>query len=134
MFKEYIEVCHDILTQGKTDNKNIAAHAAQKGFIAIKDGVASLSVPFFTKEQKACFDSLAGEILAPAGGAYKKAAEGFAEGYKMLFPKHLSDDAQRMCSYLFKDLFDAFSSFCIKNGILQKPENDWSCSVLLETD
>lgn len=134
MFKEYIEVCHDILTQGKTDNKNIAAHAAQKGFITIKDGVASLSVPYFTMEQKARFDSLAGEILNPAGEEYKKAAESFAEGYKKLFPKYLSDDAQRMCSYLFKDLFDAFSRYCIKNGILQKPENDWSCSVLLETE
>ena len=134
MYKQYIEVCLEILEHGKTkpDWKNAPACAARDGYIRIKDNVETVLVPYFTKEQKERFDALAEEIFSPLMEEYKKAVKDFTEGYKKLFPTHLYDDAQRMCHGFFLDFFDTVARYCIKNGILKHPESDWRCSVLVK--
>lgn len=54
-------------------------------------------VPAFTIEQKKQFDTIVEELFEPLMKEYVTIVEEFIAGYKKLFPKHLEEDAQRMC-------------------------------------
>ena len=58
-----------------------------------------VTVPFFTIEQK--FDAIADKYLAPLLPEYSEIINKLISGYKKLFPKHLKDDADRMCHDMF---------------------------------
>ena len=70
-----------------------------------QDGSFFITVSFFTKEQKAEFNAIADKYLAPLMPEYSEIINKFISGYKKLFPKHLNDDADRMCQNIFKGLY-----------------------------
>jgi len=63
---------------------------------------------------------------------YVAIVEKFIAGYKKLFPKHLEEDAQRMCRGFFVGFYDTVAEYCIEQGKLAKPCNDWICDVLVQ--
>lgn len=133
MCSEYINVCEDILTTGKTEDKKAAACAVRDGYILRLDsGELSVEIPAFTKEQKEQLDRLTDEIFAPIIPDYSAMVEDFVKEYKKLFPKHLEEDAQRRCHGFFSGFYDVITSYCVKNGIWQAPKKEWICDVLVQ--
>lgn len=135
MQDKYISVCEDILTGKRPLDAEIAAHAIKDGYIIRKDnGELWVNIPAFTKEQKAQFDEYVDELFSPLMEEYAELVNKYITGYKKLFPKHLADDAQRMCRAFFVGFYDTVSTYCVKKGMLVKPEKNWICDVLLEWD
>lgn len=102
MYDNYINVCQDILLNGKTEDIDALANAIKDGYI-IKREDSSLFVtsPLFTMEQTESFSSIVENHLVPHMEKYAALVYQFVEGYKKLFPKHLNDDADRMCQNVF---------------------------------
>lgn len=133
MYDNYINVCEDILYSGKTEDEESAANAIKDGYIVrCENGELFVTVPSFTKEQKTEFDEITDDIFHPLIPEYSEIVKHFVSGYKNLFPKHLEDDAQRMCSGFFNGFYDTVSQYCIKNGILQNPAEGSICDVLTQ--
>ncbi|MBQ8510271.1 MAG: RNA polymerase sigma factor [Clostridia bacterium] len=128
----YINVCEDILTAGTTDDADSAALAIRDGFITRReDGSLFVGTPAFNREQKARFDVIADHHLAPLMPDYAVAVNRFLAGYAKLFPKHLQDDAARMCQNMFFGLFSTVAAWGQKNGRL--PAHSGSvCDVLTQ--
>lgn len=133
MYDLYINVCEDILKYGKTDAEAIAAEAISKGFIIRREnGELFVTVPAFTKEQKSRFDEITDDIFRPLMPEYTELVKRFITGYKNLFPKHLEEDAQRMCQGFFMEFYDTVLHYSLKNGILKAPAAGSICDVLIQ--
>lgn len=133
MYDTYVNVCHDILLTGKTGEPGTAAEAIQEGYIKRnEDGELRVLVPAFTQEQKNQFDAIVEELFEPLMKEYVAIVEEFIAGYKKLFPKHLEEDAQRMCQGFFIGFYDTVAEYCIERGKLAKPYKDWICDVLVQ--
>lgn len=133
MYATYINVCQDILIKGKTSDEVSAAHAIEEGYIIRRDnGELFVTVPAFTKSQKDAFEAKVKEIFEPLMPEYIRVVEKFISSYKKLFPKHLEEDAQRMCCGFFMGFYDTIANYCVKNNLLEKPDNSWNCDVLTQ--
>ena len=97
-----------------------------------KDGNLFVNIPAFTKEQKATFDSIVHKHLSPLMDEYSLLVEKFLVGYKKLFPKHLSDDADRMCYAMFKNLYRVIIEYAQKTNMIKKPTPEYYCEVLTQ--
>lgn len=133
MYDTYINACEDILNSGKAKDEESAANAIKSGYIIRREnGELFVTVPSFTKEQKAKFNEITNDIFYPLIPEYSEIVKSFVSGYKKLFPKHLEDDAQRMCAGFFTGFYDTVSNYCVKKGILQKPAEGSICDVLIQ--
>lgn len=133
MYDTYVNVCHDILLTGKTGEPGTAAEIIQEGYMKRnEDGELRVLVPAFTIEQKKQFDAIVEELFEPLMKEYVAIVEKFIAGYKKLFPKHLEEDAQRMCQGFFIGFYDTVAEYCIEQGKLAKPCEDWICDVLVQ--
>lgn len=63
---------------------------------------------------------------------YSKIAEDFIADYKKLFPKHLSDDVDRMCQNMFSNLYVTVVSYAQKNGDFEMPSKNCYCDVMIK--
>lgn len=70
--------------------------------------------------------------LAPLMTEYFSLVEKFLVEYKKIFPKHLEEDAERMCCGFFMGFYDAIAGYCIKKGRMQKPDSSWICDVMVQ--
>lgn len=87
MYDNHINVCEDLLTDGKTDDIDSLADAIQAGYIVKRqNGSFFITTPFFTKEQKAEFDAIADKYLAPLMPEYSEILNTFISGYKSCSP------------------------------------------------
>lgn len=133
MYDSYINVCEDILCDGKTEDIISAANAIQDGYIVKKqDGGLFVTVPFFTKDQKAEFDAIAKKYLAPLMPEYSEIVGTFVSGYKKLFPKHLHDDADRMCQNMFLGFYSVLISCAQRTGAIKMPSPNCCCDVMVQ--
>ncbi len=133
MYDYHINACDDILTKGKSDEVDAVAGAIQEGYIVKKDnGEFFVTIPAFTKDQKAEFDRLVEKHLAPLMEEYTELTEKFIAGYKALFPKHLADDADRMSYGMFKDLYKVIIAYAQKNNCVSLPTPGYYCNVLIQ--
>ena len=108
--------------------------ALQRGFVERKgDGRFVVTVPVFSREQKEIFDSLVEENLGYIAGKYIACVEQFVKGYQSLFPKHLIDDAKRMCKGMVLSLYEVVSNLLVKEGIHAVPKKEWICDVLIRS-
>ena len=74
------------------------ANAIKDGYIVRrKDGSLFVTSPAFTLEQTEDFNKIVETYLIPHIDEYSEIVNKFVKGYKKLFPKHLQDDADRMC-------------------------------------
>lgn len=133
MYDNYINVCEDILFAGSTEDIDSVADAIQDGYIVKKqDGGFFITVPFFTKEQKAEFDAIADKYLAPLMPKYSEIVNSFISGYKKLFPKHLHDDADRMCQNMFMGLYAVIIEYAQRTEAIKMPSPNCYCDVLIQ--
>lgn len=133
MYDNYINVCEDILCYGSTKDIDSLANAIQDGYIEKKqDGSFFITVPFFNKEQKAEFDAIADKHLAPLMPEYSETVNKFISGYKKLFPKHLNDDADRMCQNMFVGLYAAIIEYAQRTEKIKMPSQNCCCDVLIQ--
>ena len=133
MYDNYINVCEDILTYGKTNDEQSAAGAIQEGYITKDErGELFVTVPTFTKEQMEQFEKLVEKHFSSIMPKYIECVNKFCESYIHLFPKHLEDDAKRMCQGMFKGFFDEIVRYCEKNNIFCKPDKNYICDVLIQ--
>lgn len=133
MYDSCINACEDILRGGGTEDTESAANAIQGGYIVKKpDGSFFVTIPFFTKEQKAEFDAIADKYLAPLMPEYSEIVSRFIAGYKKLFPGHLNDDVDRMCQEMFKDLYAAVIMYAQRTDRIKMPSANCYCDVLIQ--
>jgi len=133
MKDNYINVCEDLLCDGSTKDIDSLANAIQDGYIERKnDGSFFVTTPYFSKEQKAEFDAIADNELAPIMPEYSEIVGNFIYGYKKMFPKHLNDDADRMCQSMFMGLYAAIIEYAQKNGRIKMPSPNCYCDVLIQ--
>ena len=134
MYANYITVCEDILCNGASEDIDSAAKAIQEGYIIKKpDGGLFVTVPAFTKEQKAEFDAIADKYLAPLMPEYSEIVNNFIAGYKKLFPRHLNDDADRMCQNMFVGLYAVIIAYAQRTEAIEMPSQNCYCDVLIQS-
>lgn len=133
MLDTYINACEDIIYSGCSEDKNAVANAIKDGYIAKKDdGSFFVTVPCFTAEQKRTFDTIVEKYFAELMPEYSKIAEDFIADYKKLFPKHLSDDVDRMCHNMFSNLYVTIVAYAQKNGDFEMPSKKCYCEVMVQ--
>lgn len=133
MYDSWINACEDILKSGHSEDGDAAALAIQEGYILRKeDGSFFVTVPAFTKEQKAGFDEIVSRYLVPLMDEYSELTEKFIAGYKKLFPKHLGEDADRMCRSLFVGLYQVIAAYAQRTGAVGAPSAGSYCDVMLQ--
>lgn len=133
MYDNYINVCEDILYSGATEDIDSLANAIQDGYIVKKeDGSFFITTPAFTKEQKAEFESIVEKYLAPLMPVYLEIVNRFIAGYKKLFPKHLHEDADRMCQRMFLDMYAVMIAYAQRTGVIPMPSPNCYCDVLVQ--
>ncbi len=133
MQTDAINVCEDILCNGRTEEIDSATDAIQAGYIRKKeDGGFFVTVPYFTKKQKTEFDAIADKYLAPLMPEYCKIVDNFIAGYKKLFPKHLQEDADRMCYDMFLGLYAKIVEYAQRVGEIGMPSQNCYCDVLMQ--
>ena len=91
-----------------------------------------MTVPCFTAEQKRLFDTITEKYFAALMPEYSKIVEAFVSDYKKLFPKHLSDDVDRMCQNMFLNLYATVCSYAQKNGDFEMPSEFCYCDVMIQ--
>ena len=133
MYANYINVCEDILCNGTTEDTYSAADAIRDGYIVKReDGSFFVTAPFFTKEQKAEFEAIADKYFAPLIPEYSEIVNKFISGYKKLFPKHLNDDADRMCHNIFIGMYEVVLKYVQRTGAIKMPSPNCYCDVLIQ--
>ena len=133
MYNNYVNSCVDILCDGTTCDVDSAAAAIQDGYIVKRqDGSLFVTTPFFTKMQKEAFDTITDRYLAPLMPAYSEIVDRFIAGYKKLFPKHLSDDADRACQDMFLGLYETVIHYAQRTGAIKMPSLNCYCDVLIQ--
>ena len=133
MYDNYINVCVDILYDGASKDIDSVVNAIQNGYITKRsDGSFFVTVPSFTKEQKAVFDSICDKYLAPLMPKYNEIVSAFIQGYKKLFPKHLNDDADRMCQNMFLGMYSVIVEYGQRSGKLSMPSANCYCDVIIQ--
>lgn len=131
MYDNYINVCEDILYDGRTDDVDSLANAIKDGYIIKReDGSFFVTSPAFTAEQTESFNKIVEAYLIPHIDEYSKAVYGFVEGYKKLFPKHLQDDADRMCQGMFVGMFAVIVEYAQRTGKIEMPSKNCYCDVI----
>ena len=133
MYDKYINICEDILYRGSSDDVDSVANAIQDGYIIKKqDGSFFVTVPSFTKEQMTEFEAIVEKYLAPLMQEYSDIVNQFISGYKKLFPKHLNDDADRMCHQLFLGLYEVIIEYAQRTQAIKMPSSNCYCDVLIQ--
>lgn len=131
MYDIYINVCQDILFDGKTDDIDTLANAIRDGYIIKReDGSLFVTSPLFTTEQTEHFNSIVDACLSPHMERYAALVDRFVGGYKKLFPGHLSDDADRMCQNLFLGMYSVIVAYAQRNGQIEMPSENCCCDVI----
>ena len=133
MYDSYINACEDILNTGLSQDIESVTSAIQDEYIIRKDdGSLFVTSPAFTLEQKAMFDTIADRYLAPLMAEYSLLVDKFLDGYKKLFPKHLTDDADRTCQAMFKNLYSTIIAYAQRIDAIELPTPGCFCDVLLQ--
>lgn len=101
-------------------------------YYSVKDNSLFVPVPFFTTEQKKAFDAIVEKHFSPLIPEYEAITNKFITAYKKLFPKHLSDDVDRMCQSMFSNLYATVIAYARKINAIEKPSDEFYCEVLLQ--
>ncbi|MBO5212256.1 MAG: hypothetical protein J6B60_01820, partial [Clostridia bacterium] len=133
MYDNYINACEDILYTGSCDDVDSVANAVNDGYIVRKeDGSFFVTSPSFTLEQNHQFENIVEKYLSPIMPAYSNAIESFVAGYKKLFPKHLNDDADRLCQNIFMGMYSEIIKHAQKTEKITAPSSNCYCDVMVQ--
>ena len=133
MYDYYINVCEDLLIKGKTEDIDSLTGAIKDRYIIKRDdGSFFVTVPAFNMEQIKKFNEIAEKHLHPLMKDYCKVVNNFVAEYKNLFPKHLSDDVDRLCQGVFLGMCPYIIAYGQRNGIFTKPSDPVICDVIIQ--
>lgn len=134
MYDCYINVCEKLLNGDELSSrdKDYAADMVINGYISNIDGKLHVNTPALTFLQKAEFDRLADECFTDFMPKYTAFVDKYISGYKKLFPKHVQEDVDRKANYLWIGLFSNVVSAAQKKGLLDKPQSDSICDVIVQ--
>ncbi len=133
MYDNYINACEDILYTGSCDDVDSVANAVNDGYIVRKeDGSFFVTSPSFTLEQNQQFENIVEKYLSPIMPVYSDAIESFVTGYKKLFPKHLTDDADRLCQNIFMGMYSEIIKHAQKTEKITVPSSNCYCDVMVQ--
>ena len=133
MYAITINVCVDILYDGKTEDVDSLANAIKDGYIVKReDGTLFVTTPAFTMEQNRAFEEIVDKHLAPLMPEYSEAVNNFVSGYKELFPKHLHDDADRMCQSMFTGMFSVVVDYAQRTGKIAMPAKGSFLDIIVQ--
>lgn len=131
MYDKYINACADILISGKSDDAESVANAIKDGYIIQQDdGKLFVTASMFTIKQKEQFDRIVEKHLIPLIPNYSEIVNNFVKGYKRLFPKHLEDDADRMCQNMFFGMYLVIVNYAQRTEKIKKPSSEFCCDVI----
>lgn len=131
MYDNYINVCEDLLTAGKTEDIDSLANAIRDGYIVRReDGSLFVTTPAFTIGQKERFHKIVETHFIPHIDKYAALVDQFIAGYKRLFPKHLQDDADRLCHNMFVGMYSVIIDYAQRTGQIDMPSAGCHCDVL----
>lgn len=134
MYDYYINACEDILCNGSSEDIDSVANAIKDGYIVRRaDGSFFVTTPAFTKAQKNEFNGVAEKYLAPLMPEYSEIVRRFTADFKKLIPRHLSDDADRMCRNMSMGLYTAVIEYAQETGRIQMPSQGCFCDVMLQS-
>ena len=129
----YINVCEDIIFNGHSDDAESVAGAVRDGYIVRQsDGSFLVTVPCFAAKQKESFDEIAIAHLSPLMPEYSAIIDSFVSEYKKLFPKHLTDDADRMCHNMFFGMYAVVAEYAQMTNAVEMPSGNCFCDVMLQ--
>ena len=133
MSTEEIQVCDDILNEGKTTDEYRAGETIRKEYLKrLGDGSLAVMTPAFTQEQKKHLDQIAEKHMGPLMDEYCRIVDEYVDGYRRLFPKHLADTAERMCKTSFLNMFVEIIAYAQGQGEIPLPPKDSICDMLLQ--
>ena len=128
-----INACEDILCKGGTEDARSETGAIRDGYIRKReDGSLFVTIPFFTNEQYVRFGGIVDAHLAPLMPAYNEMLDRFVAGYKALFPRHLPNDADRLCQALFMGMYDEIARQIQRTGAVPLPSPGCVCDVIVQ--
>lgn len=131
MYDNYINVCQDIIFDGKTDDIDSLANAIKDGYIIKRDdGSLFVTSPAFTIEQTESFNKIVETYLIPHIDKYASLVYKFVDDYKNLFPKHLHDDAARMCQNMFLGMYSVIVEYAQRTDRIKMPSKNCYCDVI----
>ena len=78
------------------------------------------------------FDAIVEKHFSPLIPEYEAITNKFIAAYKKIFPKHLSDDVERMCQGMFSNLYATVIAYARKTNAIEKPSDEYYCEVLLQ--
>jgi len=131
MYDNYVNVCQDIIFDGKTDDIDSLANAIKDGYIVKReDGGFFVTSPAFTIDQTESFNKIVETYLIPHIGKYAALVDKFVDGYKKLFPKHLRDDADRICQNVFLGMYSVIVEYAQRTEQIKMPSKNCYCDVI----
>lgn len=134
VYDYHILLCEEILNKEELpeSKKELASEMIESGHLSNVNGEITVKIPAFTFAQKAEFDKLTEEYFSEFIPKYAEAVKKFTAGYKKLFPKHLSDDADRIVYNYWLDFFANVTDLAQEKGLLPRPEPNTFCDVLVQ--
>ncbi|MBQ8163477.1 MAG: RNA polymerase sigma factor [Clostridia bacterium] len=133
MYDNYINACEDLLYKGSCADVDSVANAIKDGYIIKReDGSFFVTTPSFTIEQTQQFEKIADKYLSPIMPEYSDIVNNFIQGYKKLFPKHLNDDADRLCQNMFLGMYSVIIEHAQKTGKIKAPSQNCYCDVITQ--
>jgi len=131
MYDNYVNVCQDIIFDGKTDDIDSLANAIKDGYIVKRDdGTFFVTTPVFTIDQTESFNKIVETYLIPHIGKYAALVDKFVDGYKKLFPKHLQEDADRICQNVFLGMYSVLVEYAQRTEQIKMPSKNCYCDVI----
>ncbi len=131
MYDNYVNVCQDIIINGKTDDIDSLANAIKDGYIVKRDdGGFFVTSPSFTIVQTESFNKIVETYLIPYIDKYAAFVDKFVDGYKKLFPKHLHEDADHICQNMFLGMYSVIVEYAQRTEQIKMPSKNCYCDVI----
>lgn len=104
----------------------------EEGYHIIKrdDGSLFVTSPAFTIIQTESFNKIVETYLIPHVDKYAALVTKFVAGYKKLFPKHLHDDADRMCRNMFLGMYSVIVEYAQRTKQIEMPSENCCCDII----
>lgn len=134
MYDFQINICEKLMDGSALTEKEkeCTVSMMEKEYISNKNGEITVCIPSFTLAQKNSFDALTDMYFADFMPKYVDFINRYADGYRRLFPKHLKEEVDRVLHRLFIELFAVASAAAQKKGLLEKPDQNRFCDVLVQ--
>lgn len=128
-----INICEKILLGEESSKKDEIANLIKEGYLKrFGDGKIEVDIPFFNLEEKQKFDGIAEQYFSAIMPKIVCAVKNYIEGCDKLFPKHLKEDVQRSCNFMFGSLFANIVSAAVEENLINKPNENSICDVLIQ--